>query len=187
MVRPYIFLCEGDHDQECLEEILKSQSIKYLICSHEKISKTRGGEQKIIRDFLHDVKSKQYSKNLRAIIKNENNKENCIQQLFQILQSIPSDVEICVLLDADKKTLPLLRKRFQTELKTTLTPLSTFCYCYSETQKIFIIPNSLEIEIKNITHKKIDQKRQKSSRLTCIRSYLKTNPNWVQEFKTQYR
>jgi hypothetical protein len=185
--KSYIFLCEGDHDQECLEEILKSQSIRYLQYSHEKISNTRGGEQKIIRDFLHDVSSKQFSKNLRAIIKNENNTDNCINQLLQILRSIPSSAEICVLLDADTRTLSKLRDNLRNELKINLVTASTFCYHLAKTQKIFILPKSLEIEIEISTGKKLDQFRERSKRLAIIRKYLQTNPQWVQEFKMYYK
>jgi hypothetical protein len=167
---------------------LNSQSIKYLQFSHDKISKIRGGEQKIIRDFLFDIHSGQYSRNLRAIVKNEQNRNNCIHQFLQILRSIPSSVEICVLLDSDnKKTLRILRRRLRDELNTTLVTVSTFCYSLSETQKIFIIPQSLEIEIERSTRKKIDQYRDKNKRLAIIRAYLMTNPEWVQEFKTCYR
>jgi hypothetical protein len=185
---PYIFLCEGDHDQECIEEILKSLSIKYLQFSHDKILKTRGGEQKIIRDFLFDFHSRRYSRHLKAIIKNEKNKDNCIHQFLQILRSIPSSVEICVLLDSDnKKTLRELRKKLRDDLGMNLDTISTFCYCLSEAQKIFIIPKNLEIEIERSIGKKIDLCRDRSKRLAIVRDYLSTNPEWVQEFKTCYR
>ena len=183
-MKPYIFLCEGSHDQEFFEEFLKLKNIKFHHLFQHQIRDSRNGENWIIRDFQSKFYRRQLSQGCRALIKVEGNVDNCINIFIDILKSEPLDCSIFAIIDQDNgRRLKSIQKKIRREFNQSLVRESDLIHSYSPLRKFFLIPQSLEILVEESTGKKIDNIRIESRRRKIFKQYLQTNPQWVREFK----
>jgi len=180
----FIILCEGDHDKLFTYQVLKNISIKGRCFSQEhlKVMRIRGGETTIIRDFSKQFRSKQLSRNERAIIKEEGNADNAEEIFIELLKSGDQPCDIFLLIDTDKKKIGQIRRKIFSEIGKDLLKISNCCYKINENKKIFFIPTSLEREIERVTLKKIDNTRHQDKQLAILKIFMEKQVPWVGEF-----
>jgi hypothetical protein len=180
----FVFLCEGDHDQNLIQLIAEKNSITRKNCNHEKIikEKIRGGEITIIRDNYKKHSLKQTTKKL-ALIKNEKNKDICLEIFVELLKNGDTEYILMAVFDQDSKTLKKIREAIKKELKKEIIPISENCYKIRHNQYFFLIPKSLEIQVEDRTRKKIDNKRGKKKQMKCLLELMIENPSWIPEIE----
>ena len=184
MPKFFVFLCEGAHDQKLIQIVVREQSIIGKNCNHEKIllQKIRGGESTIIRDEYKRHQLRQTKKKF-ALIKNEMNQDICLEIFIELLKNGDSDYYLIAIFDADRKSFTKITKKIKNELEKNVIQISPNCFKIRERQLFFIIPQSLEIAIKNETGLKIDNKRGQKKQGLCLEKFLNDPPIWIEEFK----
>lgn len=180
MPKFFVFLCEGDHDQNLMRLIVEKNAITGKNCSQKQIieKKIRGGESTIIRDNYRKFQLKRTTKK-HALIKNEKNQDNCLEIFIELLKGGNSEYYLIAIFDQDIKTLKKVKDAIKTELKKEVISISDNCYRIRQNQFFIIIPKSLEIQIKDKTGTNIDNKRGKKRQVKCLSSYIEEKPDWI--------
>ena len=184
MPKFFVFLCEGDHDQNLMRLVVEKNSITGKNCSQEQIlnEKIRGGESTIIRDNYRKFSLKRTTKKF-ALIKNEKNKDICLEIFIELLKGGDSEYFLIAIFDQDTKTLRTVKDAIKKELKKEVKQISENCYEIRQKQFFFIIPQSLEIQINDSTGKKIDNKRGKKRQMKCLSQFIEVNPSWIADME----
>ena len=116
-MKKHLILCEGIHDLIFLSLVINCCNIKFdvfdLKREQEKI-KFNGGEGDD-SEFKVKKRNDSEAKKLRLfkkssnksviLIKNEGNQDNCIEQFLEIVDQVPENVNITLLLDYDHGNL----------------------------------------------------------------------------------
>jgi hypothetical protein len=154
MLEKKVILCEGIHDVFLFSIILEQRNINHKIIPHEELEQTREAhpENNKINDFLG-----RKGQTLKYLMKDENGYGKCVDSFVELYKD--KDERYLMFLILDAPAFSYLKSTTQDELKKDIiNKITNNSYQTKDRMKhrIFLIPESLEIQVRQIIGKNLD-------------------------------
>ena len=149
-----VILCEGIHDAILFSIILDIRNIRHKIVTHEELEETREAhpENNKINDFLG-----RKGQTFKCLMKDENGYAKCVDSFIELYKD--KDERYLLFIILDSPAFSYLKSKTQDSLKRDiLTKKSNNFYETKDkmNHRVFLIPDSLEKQCKEITGKNLD-------------------------------
>ncbi|MDD5188092.1 MAG: hypothetical protein PHF57_07780 [Methanoregula sp.] len=179
-----VILCEGIHDVLLFSIILEQKRINHKIVTHDELEQTREAhpENNKINDFLG-----RKGHSLKFLMKDENGYAKCVDSFIELYKDKDESYLMFLILDAP--AFSYLKSKSLAELKKDILKKITNNFYQTKDKinhRIFLIPESLEIQVKQIIGKNLDyQDRDRLKRILeeFIIKCRKDNIDWYFELE----